>query len=1066
MNGVLSKKRIFIKFSQGFLCLLLLCFCMGLDAQNYILQGVVNDERTDSPIAGVRLRVKSSSIASTTDINGQFSLNADKFPLTLELSFIGYKTKKITISNTQPLRLLLQQDENKLDEVVIVGYNTTRRENFTGSASRIVTDYTKNTPVQSFDQALSGKAAGVNIALPNGVLNNAPVIRIRGVNSISLSSYPLIVVNGIPITSGDVSTGAYVGNNPLADINPADIESVDVLKDAASTAIYGSRAAAGVIVISTKKGKADKTRVHYDYSLAATKAVRLPKVLNATDYMLIKNEAVLNAKILSGNENNSNVASALYFPSYNADGSEVNTNWYDFIYRTGVSQNHNLSISGGNNATKYYFSANYSKQSGVLVDNDFKRKGIYFNLEHDANSWLQLKGSLSYNNTFNQAQNTGSLKNSTFLLIGAARMAMVLPPNVAAYKADGSFNITSAGRMSNGNNQITSSYYNPLALFANSKYTSENDHIIGGMGATVKLSKNMDITTNYSLDRLKTENVSFVSAQLGSTGYSQNGSVTNTTGTRDNWDWSTVLNYKTDFAQNHIGFLAGYEQQKYYTSVWGANASNASDPFFEYYQGGWSLISASDNFLSEKSFVSYFSRLNYDFDNRYLLTFNFRRDGNSALAAGKQYGNFGGISGGWNVSGENFFKDSKFSNYINSLKLRAGWGIVGNGNLPTDYGSLYLYSSSLYGSAATWSINQAGNEDLGWETSKQTNIGFDISLLNNKIQAGFSYFDNNIDGLILSSPQSPSKGIPGNAILANVGSMYNRGVELELNAHLVATKDFDWNVSFNYTHVANKVTALAQGNADIISYTHISSESTNITRVGYSVGSIYAAKTDGVNPENGRRIFINAKGEKVQYSAAVAVGQSNWTYLDGTTAPAITAADYQIVGNAIPTWYGGIGNNLRYKQFDMSINFSYSGGNYVMNGTRGTLLDLRYQNNSTEILNRWTTPGQLTKIPRVVYSDQISNGTAFPISKNAQKADFLRLSSLSLGYTLPENLPKKVGLTSLRVFIQGTNLLLITGYKGTDPELSVNGNSNLTPGVEKNSVGLGRTFTFGLNIMI
>ncbi|MEI6751596.1 MAG: SusC/RagA family TonB-linked outer membrane protein [Paludibacter sp.] len=1031
-----------------------------------LIKAVVEDEQSHTSLVGVQVVLKSTQKGTVTDANGNFQLQVSKLPEILQVSSVGYVTQELKVTDAHPFRLLLKPIVNNLNEVVVVGYNSTSRENFTGSASHIITDYSRSTALQSFDQALSGKASGVNISLPNGVLNNAPVIRIRGVNSISLSSYPLIVLNGIPLTTGDVSTGSYVGNNALADINPADIESVDVLKDAASTSIYGSRAASGVIVITTKKGAAGKTLIHYDFSLAATNAVRLPKVLNATDYMLIKNEAVLNAKILSGNENNSNVASTLYFPSYNPDGSAVNTNWYDYIYHTGVSQNHNLSVSGGNKATKYYFSANYSKQSGILVDNEFNRKGIYFNIAHDATDWLQFKGNLSYNNTFNQAQNTGSLKNSTFLLIGAARMALILPPNVSPYKTDGSYNITSTGRMSNGNNLITSSYYNPLALFANSRYSSENDHITGGIAATIKLLKNLDISTNYSLDRLKTENISFTSAQLGSTGYSQGGSVTNATGTRDNWDWSTLINYKMDFAKNHVRLMTGYEQQKYYTSVWGANASGASDSFFEYYQGGWSFITASDNYLSEKSFVSYFSRLNYDYDNRYLLTLNFRRDGNSALAAGKQYGNFGGISAGWNISDELFFKKSMLANYINSLKLRAGWGVVGNGNLPTDYGSLYLYSSALYGSASTWSISQVGNKDLGWETSKQTNIGFDMSLHNNKIQLGFSYFDNNIDGLILNSPQSPSKGIPGNTILANVGSMYNRGVELELNAQLLATKDFDWNTSLNYTYVANKVTSLAQGNADIISYTHISSETDNITRVGYSVGSIYAAKTDGVNPENGRRIFINAKGEKVQYSAAVPSGQSNWTYLDGTTAPAISTADYQIIGNAVPTWYGGFNNNIRYKQFDLKIEFTYSGGNYVMNGTRGTLLDLRYQNNTSEILNRWTNAGQITNIPRVVYSDQISNGTAFPISENVEKADFVRLNNLSIGYTLPVNLSAKLHLTSVHVFMQSNNLFLITGYKGTDPELSSNGNSNLTPGVEKNSVGLGRTFTFGVNIEI
>jgi TonB-linked SusC/RagA family outer membrane protein len=957
-----------------------------------------------------------------------------------------------------------QKDSVRLKEIVVVGYNTVLKENFTGSATQIKTDYTKTTPVQSFEQALSGKAAGANISLPNGVLNNTPVIRIRGVNSISLSAYPLIVVNGIPIFTGDVSTGAYTANNPLADINPADIESVEILKDAASTAIFGSRAANGVIAITTKKGYAQKTSISYNYMIAMTDAVRLPKVLNSTQYVQLKNEAVWNAKILAGNENNSNVASALFFPSYNPDGTEVNTNWYDYVYRTGVSQNHHLSLLGGSATTKYYFSANYSKQAGFLVDNNFSRKGIYFNIEHDVTNNLQLKANFSYNNSFNQAQNTGSLKNSTFLLIGAARMSMVLPPNVSAFTPDGNYNISATGRVSNGNNLITNSYYNPLALFANSNYTSANDHVIGNLSASYHILKNLDLSTNYSLDRINTENISFNSASLGSTGYNVNGSVTNAYGLRNSWLWSNQLNYHTEFYKNHIQFLVGHEQQKFLTSVWGVNATSAADPFFEYYQGGWSILTSSDNYMTERGLVSYFGRINYDFDNKLLLTVNLRRDGNSALAAGKKFGNFGGASAGWIISNESFFKKTSLGSFVDLLKIRAGYGLVGNANLPSDYGSMNLYSSSVYGSAATLSIAQAGNADLGWETSKQTNIGFDANLFNRKLQLGFSYFNNNIDGLILSAPQSPSKGIPGNIILANVGSMYNRGIELELNVNVLSTKYFEWKTAINYTHVNNKVTALAEGNADIVAYTHISSESTNITRVGYSVGSIYAAKTMGVNPENGRRIFINAKGEQVQYSAAVPAGQSNWTYLDGTTAPAINAADYQIVGNAIPVWYGGFNNTFSYKNVDLKIDFTYSGGNYVMNGTRGTLLDMRYHNNTTEVLSRWTAPGQVTNIPRVVYGDQISNGAAFPISENAQKADFVRLNNLSLGYTLSEKVAAKLKLASIHFFVQGTNLLLLTAYNGVDPETSSNGNSNLTPGVDKNSVGLGRTITFGVNI--
>jgi TonB-linked SusC/RagA family outer membrane protein len=956
------------------------------------------------------------------------------------------------------------KDTVRLSDVFVVGYKTAFKTSFTGAASQVKTDYSNQVPMQSFDQILTGKAAGANISLPNGVLNNTPVIRIRGVNSISLSAYPLVVLNGIPIFTGDVSTGSYVANNPLADINPADIESIDILKDAASTAIYGSRAAAGVIVITTKKGAAKRASVSYYYSLSATNAVRLPEVLNASQYMQIKNEAVLNAKILSGKENDASIASALFFPSYNDDGSLVSTNWNDYIYRTGFSNNHHLNIAGGSEETQYYFSANYSKQSGFLVDNNFSRKGVYFNIEHKASDFLRLKANLSYNNSMNEAQNTGSLRNSTFLLIGAARMGFVLPPNVSAYNAAGGYNLSASGRMSSGNNLITNSYYNPLSLFDNSRYTSGNDHFIGNLSGVLKLLPGLDFTGTFAFDRINTENISFNSSKLGSTGYNVKGSVTNVYGLRSNWLYSGVLSYQGGIDKNHFKVLAGYEQQQFAVSTWGVNATNAADPFFENYQGGWSILSQSDNFLSSRIILSYFGRLNYDFDNKYLLTLNYRRDGNSALASGNKFGNFGGASAGWVLSNEPFFQSSALKAILDLFKFRIGYGLVGNANMPMDYGSLNLYNASVYGAEPAFSIYQAGNKDLGWEISKQFNVGFDTRMLNNKIQLGFSFFNNDIDGLVLSAPQSPSKGIPGNTILANVGSMFNRGFEIEVEAGIIEKKNFQWRSSLNYSFVKNRVTALAEGNADIVAFTHISSEATNITRVGYPVGSLFAAETSGVNPENGQRIFINAKGEQVQYSAVVAAGQSNWTYLNGNTAPAINASDYQIVGNAIPVWYGGFNNRFNYKNFSLNIDFTYSGGNYLMYGSRGTLLDMRYHNNSTEVLNRWTEKGQKTNIPRLVYGDQISNGTAFPVSENAQKADFLRLNNLMFGYSVPEKYCRIVKLASCSVFIQGTNLWLLTAYKGTDPESSSNGNSNLTPGVDKNAVGLGRTFAFGINV--
>ncbi|CAD0005143.1 SusC/RagA family TonB-linked outer membrane protein [Flavobacterium chungangense] len=1036
-----------------------------LSAQDRTINGTVRGSDNGEPLPGATIIATQSGKSAVADSNGKFSLSITKEDKVLSINYIGYEPlEKNTGSSFNDIRLI--PSNTALKEVLVVGYGTQSKKEFTGSAARITSKTIKDIPVQSFEQALIGKAAGVNVSNPSGVLNDAPVIRIRGVNSISLSTSPLIVIDGIPVNSGDVSTTNSVANNPLSDINPADIESIDVLKDAASTSIYGSRAAGGVILVTTKKGKAGKTKVTYDSWVGITRATRLPDLLNNTQYEDIKNEAVLNSKILSGNENNAAVASALFFPSFNADGSRVNTSWKDQVYRDAVSQNHNISISGGTDKTRYFFSTNYSKQEGITKDNEFERKGARFNIDHDVNRWLKLGGNLSYNNTFNQAQNTGSLSSSGLLLIGAARLAFALPPNVAVYNNEGTYNLSPTGTTSPGNNLFTNTLWHPGALFDNSKHTSSNDHFVGNVHATITFFDGFKFDSNYGIDRLRAENISYLSPNLGSSAFATGGSSTNISILRNNYNFTNSLSFDRRFGENHhIAALAGYDVQKFENSSWGANQTNVSDPFFENYQGTWGTIRSSGNGLSERLFQSSFFRLSYDYAGKYFITGNFRKDGNSALGVNSKYGNFGGISAGWSVSEESFFKNSGIIDYVSSLKLKGSWGRVGNGNLSSAYASQNLYGASIYGTAATWAISQAGNEDLGWETSDQTNIGLEAGFFKDRLQLSADYFNNDVNGLILSTPQSPSKGIPGDAILSNVGAMYNRGIELGLNATIANSADFQWKASFNYTHVKNKVTALAEGNTDIIGYTQVTTEANNITRVGYSAGSLYGAVTGGVNPDNGRRIFINKNGEKVQYSAAVPSGQSNWTYLDGTTAAAITVSDYQVLGNALPVWYGGLTNNLQYKAFDFTVGFTYSGGNKVMNNTRGTLLDQRFYNNSTDVLNRWTTPGQVTNIPRLVYNDVISNGSSgYAISDNAEKADFLRLQQLTIGFSLPGNILEKAELSSVRLYLQATNLFLITSYTGSDPETSSNGSSTTSMGVEKNSVGQGKTFTFGLNV--
>jgi len=1004
--------------------------------------GKVADEKGET-LPGVTVSVKGTRNGTQTNIDGAFKLTVPDGGAVLVFSYIGYESKEIRVDATRNFNIVLHSGSKSLNEVVVSGYTTQSKQDFTGSAARIGADDIADKPVQSFVQALAGQAAGVNVIQPSGVLNNPPVFRIRGFNSISLSSYPLIIVDGVALFTGNA--GTFAANNPLADINPADIESMDILKDASATAIYGSRAANGVVVITTKKGKKGNTKVNYNGWYGLTKAYNLPQILDAADYVMIKNEALVNGG-----------SAPAYHLQTLSNGSTVDTRWYDYAYRTGASQSHDLNISGANDATNYYISLGYTKQQGMMVQNTFDRKVGRVNVEHHLFKGLTVGSNFSFSNSMNRAPSTGSLPGQAAQLTGLAREAMVLPPNLAPYNEDGSYNIV-GNSIGYGANTILTGYYNPVVLLDLDKYSSETTALVGNVFGEVTIVKNLKLKTSYSINKSNIENLNFTNPYQGYPGYDSKGSAINATIRNNRTDWTNTLNFTPTIGKSHVNLLAGYEEIYTTADSWGATRTGLTDNYYTTFQGGFTTIVPSGNSQGQNGFRSYFSNLNYDFDKKYLLSASFRRDGFSGLSAGHKYGNFAGGSIGWNMAEEDFFKNSSLSKNISSLKLRGSYGQVGNLNIG-DFPALSLYSSGLYGSAATLSFSQAGNPDLKWETSKKLDIGINIGLFNNRISIDADYYNNNIDGMILNAAQPPSKGIPGNVITTNIGSMYNRGIELNIDAHIIDQGKFKWSANLNFSTLKNKVTALASG-ADIYG---TGLDPSNITRVGYSMGSIFVVKTTGVNPANGQRMYVNRNGKTVQYNYA---GTPQWTYLDGTAAPAMDAkADGVIIGPSIPTYYGGFNNNFSYGCFDLAINLGFSGGNQLYNGTKTTLMDQRFYNNSTEILKRWTTPGQITDVPRVVYNDNFSSGSSLANTASVEDGTFVKLRNVILGYKLPPSLLPKNKLSSLRVYLQASNLFTITKYTGTDPEVSSNGDSNAAPGVEKNASPQARTFTIGVNV--
>lgn len=1049
------------KLLQSFF--LLLFVASSALAQDKTITGTVTAKEDGMPLPGVSVKIKGTTNGVATTSNGKFTLSVPSSASVLVFSFVGYTGQTVNIGSSNVINVSLVADQTVLSEVIVTGYGTVNKKDFTGSAVRVSGETVKDRPIQSFAQGLTGQAAGVSIVQPNGLLNNPPVIRVRGVSSVSLTSFPLIIVDGIPFPTGDVSGNAST-NNPLGDINPADIESIDILKDAASTALYGSRAAAGVLVITTKKGKTGSAKITYDGWLGSNKAVRLPEILNAQQYMDSKNTAITNALAINPSAVTAaqHVNGKSFFPNFNADGSMVDTKWYDEVYRTAYSQNHSVTVSGGSDKTTYYISGGLSDQQGFLKANTFKRYSGRVNLVHKATNWLTLNMNMNFTNSQNASPNSGSYAGGAFASSGLGRIAVALSPNLALRNAQGGYNYVGPS-VGNGNNLIGTTWSHPSVLVEQDVNSSETTRFLSNLGAEIKIIDGLTFKSTYSWDKSYVENNRFWNPFQGD-GFSSLGAAYNNLNRRNNWNFINTLQYNKSFDGGHnISLQASSDMQKSRTLDWGANRATLADPnFFNNFQGTFTTNTAAGNGISQISFQAYIASANYNYKSKYYIGANFRRDGNSGFSEKNRWGNFGGGSVAWQVAEEEFFKSSSLAKTINSLRLRASYGKVGNGSIGS-YNAYTTYGSGLYGAGnLLWAFNQVGNEDLKWETSQQTDLGLTVGLFNNRLTIEADYFNKDIDNLILSVPQAPSKGIPGNSILKNIGTMYNKGFEFAISGLPIKNDKFSWDVNFNITTVKNRLTSLAEGVPNLISATG-GLESSSISLPGYSLAGIYAVETRGVNPENGRRIYVNKAGREVQYQHQA--GANAWTFLDGTRSPAITlGADGKYVGGTLPTFYGGFNNTFKYANFDLSINFTFSGGNNIYNGSRAGLLDQRIWNNNTEVLNAWTTPGQVTNIPKVIYGDNISNGSSFPITDNVEKGDFLRLQSATLGYKVPASIFGKTGINSLRVYGMVNNAFLITNYRGVDPEISTNGNSNLGAGVERNSIPQGRAFTFGISL--
>jgi TonB-linked SusC/RagA family outer membrane protein len=1039
------------------MCTVVLLLSTGLSfAQTINVTGKVT-EASGEPIIGGTVILQGTATGTVTGVDGSYSISAPENGV-LEFRYIGLETEIVPVGGRRVINVELKSSSVTVDEVVVVGYGTQSRRTVTASIASLSGESIKDIPSPNAESALQGRASGVSIITPSGAVGQAPVVRIRGVSSITSGTEPLYVVDGIPIQAGNV---AYIGNtNALSDINPADILSMDVLKDAAAASLYGSRAANGVVLITTRKGRQDKAQVTYGGWIGVTTPSKLIDVMNAQQYVEFKNLSVANRYGTDERSLTPGFTSSHGNKAFNlwqlGNGEHVDTDWASHLYQTGLQHNHTVGVSGGTSKVQYYISANYTDQKGMVVNDHYDRLGGVANVTAQAANWLKVGINLNAT-TSNTAYTDNGRKGSQFATSNFSRMAMILPPNTPAYDPVAGIPYYEAnGGLGYGPNTAQNGYYNPVALLDyGDKKQSDIARIISSYFAEFTPLKGLTLKTQLGIDYMGVSDEDFNNPFNGDA-FASHGEANKAYVSSKATTWTNTAQYTFSIGEHNFDILAGQESYSKNMERWGAYRTNILDDKFTVYQADYSNIYPYANGIEESSLLSYLGRLNYDYQARYMLSVNFRRDGFSALSKNNRWGNFGGASAAWRISNEAFFEP--LSHLFTDLKIKGSWGIVGNTNIGP-YAAKSYYQSGFYGTNSAYYLSSiADTENLKWESSSKLDAGFSAQIKNN-VTVDFDFYRNYASDLILDVPVAYSKGIPDNKITTNAGAMTNTGIEFSVSATPVKTRDFSWNTSFNITTQKNEVVQLAEGVTEIVG-----ANDYNITIPGKSIGQLYIRPSAGIDPATGRRILIGEDGTQV----LVMFERNQTFYRKDNDEPYLQGNLKQVIsGGTMPTYYGGWTNDFKYKNFDLSILLQYSGGNYIFNGSTATLSDMRYWNNATDVYNNyWKTSGDQAKFAKPIYGDNTSNGSAFPISDWVEKGDYLRLKTLSLGYTFNTRNWAKSGVSALRFYVAAQNLFCLTGYTGLDPEslISSNDQAALQGGVDKNALPQAKVYTLGVNV--
>lgn len=1024
------------------LLLLLACICMSISqllAQNRTITGKITDEK-GAPVPNATLLVKSNKplFGASSASDGTFSLSIPPTAKTITVSAINYQTLELSIGDKGVINFTLTSVHSNLDEVVVVGYGTQRKSATTSSIVKVGGDKLEDRPFTSVDQMLQGASAGLQSTATTGQPGANQAIRIRGVGSFTYGgAQPLYVVDGVQINGGDLANGNGVttsgtgsfninpSTNVLATMNANDIESITILKDAAATAIYGSRGANGVIVITTKSGKNGKAQFRLDVEAGQNRPVLPPKEgmpLRKNDWITLLKEGMVNA----GTFTDASITSTLH--SY-GDTSNIDTDWMGLVTRRATQQQYNLSVSGGESKLKYFLSGGYFKQQGTTIGTELERVTGNAKITYNATDRLTLTTKITGGNVVqNSALASSGTSGGGGYFGNPIYVATTLRPTQNPYNADGTLNINT------GNNYGFPSHYNPLYIAAHDKRWLKAFQGLANQSINYKILENLKFTTTmglqYNTDEEYQYNNPFHGDASGSSGEGISYYTRNFL-----WDWTSQLDYHYDINADrkfYVDAKGGFESIKNnsFQQIGDVTGFPPNADLYLSTNGGTSTNGKVSG--SNYTFEGYFANATVGYGDRYSLYSSIRRDASSRFSSNNRWGTFASVGAAWTISNEAFFEAAL--PVVSSLKLRASYGNNGNAEIGNYTWRQTFGFGYNYNGVAGARFDNIGNSNLTWEKNKQTDIGVDVSFLKNRINVTADYYKRVTKDALLSQQISRTTGFTG--FINNIGDMENKGIELTLNIIPVQTKSVTWEVNFNLSHNTNKVTKLPAGDQAN------PQSSSFLLRKGYSIYSYYTRGWAGVNPDDGSPNWYTDSSRKT------------------TTTTRANASLYLVGKQADPKYFGALGSTITVKGISLGFDFYYNYGNYFQEGYAQYFLDGTYPTRGkyTENLKRWQKKGDVTDVPKYVYSTTSNSGSGS--DRLLYKGDYIRLRNVQLGYKVTSrSLMQSLHINALNIYVRGTNLWRKTYDKDmvSDPEQGILGVNNQT-------VLLSKSITAGLNV--